>query len=335
MRALVVGLGSIGIRHLNNLKALSVEDLSVCRRRNLPLHTDVDLDGITVFLDYQQALQSRPDIVVVSNPTSMHAKYARLALDMGADIYLEKPVSHDVMNIPDIQAAAQKHGSICAIGCQLRFDPTLEAVKQWLNTDRIGKLLTVSCDSGEYLPDWHPWEDYRNSYAARSDLGGGVILTVIHEFDYLYWLFGPIERVYAEGGALTSLAMDVEDTVMALFKTRRGVPIHLRLDYWRKPSVRCLNIVGEDGEINWDYYQGKATIVDRSGNITDSVERNDSWDRNDMFIAAMRDFLDAIRTRKNPRTPLQEGIDVLRIAMATRDSIELSSSVSLDSITAE
>ena len=146
------------------------------------------------------------------------------------------------------------------------------------------------------------------------------MLTLIHEIDYVYWLFGRVSRVYATGGHLTSLDIDVEDTALVSLWTQQGVPIQLRMDYWRKPPVRTMNIVGEKGEIVWDYYKGEIIVSDRDSN-KEHVELPETWDRNDMFIATMQNFLESIQNRSVPRTPLSEGIEVLKIALAAKTSI--------------
>ena len=181
---------------------------------------------------------------------------------------------------------------------------------------------------GEYLPNWHPWEDYRKSYSAKKEMGGGVILTLIHELDYLFWLFGKVERVYAIGGKLTTLGIDVEDTALISLLTRTGISIQLRMDYWRKPSVRTMSIIGEKGEINWDYYKGEILLSDRKGNI-ELFKTSKTWDRNCLFLKTMKDFLNAINNKSQPRTTLKDGIDVLKIAIAAKNSIKFGKAIEL------
>ena len=319
MKALIVGLGSIGTRHLNNLYALGIRELNVFRSRNLT-PPDTIPDNVSVFHDYDEALSGGPEIVVIANPTSYHLQFAQKALEAGCHLYIEKPVSHTLEDTENLMKTAKDKKRIVAVGCQLRFHSHLEHIRKWLEQGRVGKVLSVSVDMGEYLPEWHPWEDYRQSYTARADMGGGVVLTLIHEIDYVYWLFGRVSRVYATGGHLTSLDIDVEDTALVSLWTQQGVPIQLRMDYWRKPPVRTMNIVGEKGEIVWDYYKGEIIVSDRDSN-KEHVEFPETWDRNDMFIAAMQNFLESIQNRSVPRTPLSEGIEVLKIALAAKTSI--------------
>ncbi len=328
MRALVAGLGSIGIRHLNNLYALGIEELSVFRSRNFPPPAEIKSKNVEVFQDYDRALSSKPDIVVIANPTSYHLPFAQKALDADCHVYLEKPVSHNLESTGRLLAVAEERKRVVMVGCQLRFLRTLEAVKEWLWDGFPGRILSVAVDMGEYLPDWHPWEDYRQSYSARADMGGGVILTLIHELDYVYWLFGPIRSVYAMGGQLTRLEIDSEDTALISLLTKQNVPVQLRMDYWRKPSVRKMNIVGEKGEIDWDYYSGEASLS-REGAVIKKASLPDNWERNDLFLSIMKNFLEAIKNNSIPRSPLTEGIEVLKTAMAAKESIDKNEVVQL------
>jgi len=327
MKALIVGLGSVGTRHLNNLYKLGIKELSAFRSRNLQPPENIPSD-IRIFQDYDEALSGGPEIVVIANPTSYHLQFARKALEAGCHLYMEKPVSHTLDGTENLMRTAKDKNRIVAVGCQLRFHLHLEHIRKWLEQGRVGKVISVSVDMGEYLPEWHPWEDYRQSYTSRSDMGGGVILTLIHEIDYVYWLFGCVSRVYAIGGHLTSLDIDVEDTALVSLWTQQGIPIQIRMDYWRKPPVRTMNIVGENGEIVWDYYKGEVIFSDRESG-REHVVLPETWNRNDMFIAAMRDFLESIQNRSVPRTPLSDGIEVLKMALAAKTSIRQQKAVEL------
>lgn len=173
LRVLVVGLGSIGIRHLENLRQLGCGGIGVFRsRKGLP-HKSVDLSGVSLHYAFDEALSHGYNAVVICNPTSLHLKYAQPAAEAGCHLYIEKPVSCSLENVGKLLRTVQKNKLVAAVGCQLRFHPNLIAVKQWLSQEAVGHVLNIQVDTGEYLPDWHPWENYRNSYAARQELGGG------------------------------------------------------------------------------------------------------------------------------------------------------------------
>ena len=320
MKALIIGLGSIGVRHLNNLYSLGVRDFSVFRKRMLAPPAEILADHIQIFDDYNKALADSPEIAVISNPTSLHLEYALKAVEAGCHIYIEKPVSHSLEGLDILRKTAKQKKTSIMVGCQLRFHPNLKDIKDWIHAKLLGKIYSVSVDMGEYLPGWHPWEDYKDSYAAKSSLGGGVVLTQIHDIDYLYWLFGSMESVYAIGGQLTPLKVDVEDTALISMKTVSGIPIYLRMDYWRKPPVRKMSIVGEHGEIHWNYYKGNAVLT-RNGKIEKQSNIPEKWERNHMFQEIMHNFLNSIKTGAKVKVPLMDGVDVLKIALAAKKSI--------------
>jgi predicted dehydrogenase len=321
LKALVVGLGSIGVRHLNNLHTLGVQELAVVRSRNLvPFHAIVPKD-VTVFHDLDLALSQKFDLVVVANPTSLHLETLVRALEAGSHVYVEKPLAHENGRLVELTPYLSTSGPKVLVGCQLRMHPGLRKIEEWVRQDKLGQIYSVQVDLGEYLPDWHPWEDYRQSYAAREDQGGGVVLTLIHELDYLHWLFGKPREVYAIGGHRTSLEINVEDTALITFETELGICVQLRMDYWRKPPVRHMNIVAEKGIVDWDY-PGRRTTLKEEGKIVDEIELPQTWDRNELFLSMMKEFLEAISHGGSPRVTLQDGIDVLDTALAVKKSLQ-------------
>jgi len=328
LKALVVGLGSIGVRHLNNLHALGVDELGVVRTRNLPPSQEIIPKAITVFRDLDFALTKKFDLVVVANPTHLHLETLIKALKAGAHVYVEKPIAHEKRGLTELASYLTPTGPKVLVGCQLRMHPGLQKIEEWINQDKLGQIYSVQVDLGEYLPDWHPWEDYRQSYAARTDQGGGVVLTLIHELDYLHWLFGKPKDVYAIGGHRTSLELTAEDTALITFETEQGICVQLRMDYWRKPPVRHMNIVAERAIVDWDY-PACLTTLKQNGQILDQIVLPPTWDRNELFLSMMREFLEGLSRGSPPRVTLQDGIDVLQTALAAKKSIQTHQKVSL------
>ncbi len=203
MKVLVVGLGGIGQRHVRNLRALlgdRVEFLAYRVRRLLHVVTPaLEADeshniereyGIRVFDTLDSALAAGPQAAFICNPSSMHVRAALACVRAGCDVFLEKPVSNSLDGVCELMEAASSLQRIVAVGYQLRFHPCFQALQEIVRGGLLGQLLAVRAQVGEYLPAWHPYEDYRRMYASRAELGGGVILSQIHEFDYLYALFG-------------------------------------------------------------------------------------------------------------------------------------------------
>jgi len=318
--ALVVGLGSIGMRHLENLRRLGCRRIGVFRSRRAPLHRPLDLTGVAIHYDFDEALERGYDAVVICNPTALHTEFATRAAAASCHLYVEKPVSNTLANTDELVRTVQRNGLVAAVGCQFRFHPNLTAIKGWLDEDVIGRALSVHVDTGEYLPGWHSWEDYRKGYAAREDLGGGVVLTLIHEIDYLYWLLGGLKPVNAFGGTSGALDLAVEDHLTAMLVSEVDAPVTLHIDYLQRPPCRRMKIVGSRGTIEWDYYLETASAV-VDGKLKEESGVPEGWERNDLFLAIMSDFLDAVRVGRTPRVPLQDGIETLRIALELKAQI--------------
>ena len=170
MKTLIAGFGSIGRRHLNNLRALGETDFVLLRSHHSTLPDD-DIKGLPVETTIEAALTHKPDAVIISNPTALHLGVAIPAARAGCSILMEKPVSHSMERIDELQTALKKGSGKILVGYQFRYHPGLRQIKSWLNEDKIGRVVSSRAHWGEYLPGWHPWEDYRQSYAARADLG--------------------------------------------------------------------------------------------------------------------------------------------------------------------
>ena len=218
------------------------------------------------------------------------------------------------------------------VGYQMRFHPCLNALREILDSGILGRILFVNAEVGEYMPGWHKYEDYRKMYAARKDLGGGVIVSQIHEFDYVQWLFGFPKRVFSTGGHLSSLEIDVEDmasTTMECFKGGHLVPVHLHQDYIQRPPIRNCKVIGVKGKVLLDFLALTVTHYDEDGSIAE--EKNFAgFDRNQLFIDEIKHFLACIETGTKPCVTIRDGAESLRIALAAKQSLETGRVIEID-----
>tara|TARA_B100000989_G_C19521870_1_gene464581 strand:- start:1312 stop:2310 length:999 start_codon:yes stop_codon:yes gene_type:complete len=318
--SLVIGYGSVGSRHAKNLIKLGYKNISVFRTFKNQLNYAMP-KTVKIFKNLKNLMNLQKfKLVIIANPSSKHISHAIMAAKKKFNIYIEKPLSNNLKGIKQLKKLQNKFKIKILVGFQLRYHPGLILIKNLIKNKKLGKIYSVSSDVGEYLPMWHPNEDYKKSYASNKKLGGGVILTFIHEIDYLYWIFGEFKSVYANGGRLTKLKMNVEDTVIGNIMTKDKVPISLRMDYWRRPSTRTLNIVGEKGQIFWDYYKKETIILFNNGKKI--VKKLPSkWKRNDMFLKILENFITAIIYKKNTTISLDEGIYSLKIALLIKKSL--------------
>ncbi len=212
MKFLIAGLGSIGRRHFRNLIALGEKDIILLRTRKATLPDD-ELAGYPVETDIHEALKKhKPDAVLVANPTALHLDIAIPAAKAGCAILLEKPISNSTERLDELQPAVTKNGAKVLVAFQFRYHPGLLQAKKLIIDGEIGRVVSAHVHFGEYLPAWHPWEDYRQGYAARADLGGGVVLTQCHSLDYLPWLVGEVKSVWGMMDKISDLEVDVDDT---------------------------------------------------------------------------------------------------------------------------
>lgn len=319
--ALVVGLGSIGARHLANLRILGLTRLGVLRAHGRgPLPPGADLAGVTVHTDLGAALAQGYDLAVIANPTHLHLDCALAVARAGCHVYMEKPMADRLDGADALAAEVAARGLKFQMGCQLRFHPGLVAAKAWLTQGRIGRPLRAVVEVGQHLPDWQPWRDYRTSYAARAEMGGGVVLTLIHELDYARWLLGELTPLAALGGRSGALELSAEDHATCLLRGPDGAAVVIGLDYLQRPPCRRLKILGSRGVIAWDYFAGATELI-VDGESVASAAPPAGWQANDMYLDLTRDLLRAIVDDRPPAIPLAEGVAALKLALALRASL--------------
>jgi predicted dehydrogenase len=316
---LIAGFGSIGRRHLRNLRSLGYGDIIVYHTGNSTLPKDEIADAKEED-DLSLALKHKPIATFITNPTALHIPTALAAAKSGSHLFIEKPVSHTLDGINALRKVISQKGIITQVGFQFRFHPSLIKIKKLLEEDVIGNITSVQAHWGEYLPDWHPWENYKKSYSAKNSLGGGVLLTLCHPFDYLHWLFGDIKSIFALECKSGGLDIDVEDTADILLQFKSGIAGNVHLDYIQKPSEHYMRILGEKGTIFWDNSQGdvKWHLHD---DTTWKLQKLKNFDRNDLFVEEIREFISCIKSSRLPKVTFEDGIYALKTVLAAKESI--------------
>jgi predicted dehydrogenase len=338
VRILVAGLGAIGQRHARNLRALCGDgiELLAFRRRRLPYVVTESLErddsrnvetelGITAYEDLDAALAAKPDGVFVCTPSNQHLEIAQSAADAGCHLFVEKPVSHTLDGVDRLCETVASNELVVLVGCQWRFHPCVRWLRDLLQAGTLGRLVRAEMDYGEYLPDWHPYEDYRTSYAARAELGGGVVLTQIHDYDLAWWLFGPPSTVTATGGHLSELDIDVEDTVEA--RLEGGVvPVSVRQSFASRLPRRTISVAGEHGAVTVDLLAGR--IISTDARVPSVAFAG--YQRNQMFMDEMRHFLACLAGKEKAAVPLEDGIAVLQVALAVKEAMRTGRTVEIN-----
>lgn len=316
----VLGCGSIGTRHIANLQALHAGELCAFDPRPERRQAVQQRFHIEAIDTLEEVWKRQPDVVLIAAPTSLHVPLALAAARHGCHLFIEKPLSDRLDNVNALLDLVSTQRLITLVGCNLRFHPGLQAVKQLLARQAIGRVVSARAEFGYYLPAWHPWEDYRATYSARRDLGGGVILDAIHEIDYLCWLLGEVEAVSCFSGKLSSLAIDTEDTAALILRFIDGTLGEIHLDYVQRSYTRQCHIVGEEGTIRWDYTSGEVRWYCAATQQWHRVTNPRGWETNQMYRDEMQHFLRCVAGEEVPSLDVNTAARVLRVALAAKSS---------------
>ena len=322
MRVLIAGLGSIGRRHLANVRLLEPDaSITIWHQHSGPSDRNGGTNpGQCDVYSLESALDTRPDVALITGPATTHIETALALADAGVHLLVEKPFSHSLDGVDLLIERCDVRHIALLVGYNLRFSESLQAVKHALDAGQIGRVLSIRAEVGQYLPDWRPDSDYRRGVSARSELGGGALLELSHEIDYVRWLVGDVIEVSARVGHLSDLETDVEDVAEILLGFTNGAIGSVHLDMVQRAPTRTCRVIGSEGTLHWD---GLTDRVDLYSSITQTwtvASRPESVDRNDAYVAELRHFFDCAA---GTAAPLISGIDgrrVVQIALAARQS---------------
>ncbi|MFK8059417.1 MAG: Gfo/Idh/MocA family protein [Polaribacter sp.] len=318
-KILIVGLGSIGQRHLKNILSLGYEDISLVRRNATILE---EFPHLKVYKSIDEACKKEVfDTAIIATPTANHFKdFLEISKFNILNIYLEKPISHSVKEANKIKEITKKKNLNVTVGYDLHFDLGLLKVKEFLKKNTIGKVCSFKVEVGQYLPDWRPNQDYREGMSAKKALGGGVMLDLIHEFDYVNWLLGPIKNIFGKNKQISNLEIETEDVSLNIIETKKGVLGTISLDYLQKELSRTCKIVGDNGTIIWDYKESKVTWLTHQKPIWEAFKYA-HIERNDRFISIMKTFLNSNINKRDERlSTIKEALKSLKMVKSEKKS---------------
>lgn len=295
----VVGMGSAGSRHLQILQDLGIRNRAVVRSHHGPTRR-VTPPGVREFSDLQDALDLDPVAAVIATPTSMHVAQALQVLDRGVPVLVEKPLAESLAGATDLVRAARREQTILQVGYHLRHHPAMRWIRSVLADGALGGPMMLRASWGEYLPDWHPGEDYRVGYAARADQGGGPLLTLSHVVDYAIWLLGVPSDVVQRSWNLSGLELVVPDTSAVTLTHENGAVSLLEMDYWTRPPSHILELRCADGIVRWDVRGGHLSVRAVEGHGGGLPPLPGATSRNECFVLQMQDFLEAVRLGTAP-----------------------------------
>ncbi|MGL5323902.1 MAG: Gfo/Idh/MocA family protein [Aeromonas sp.] len=292
-RIAVIGLGNISIRHRKNLKYLyplaSIYAMSASGQVNATEVSDCDVFVSSV----KELIQHRVELAIVASPATLHSVHAIPLIEAGIPVLIEKPLAISLADCEAIQAASRNHNTPVAVGYCLRYLPSALIMKKLLDEQKVGRCYYAHVEVGQYLPDWRPNIDYRNSVSARVELGGGVLLELSHEFDYIQWLLGPLLVKYANLYSSEELALSVEDMADIMFSSTTGTITTVHLDFLQRKAHRKCRVIGSEGTLEWDLIQNSLSLSSAKG--IEIIYCDPAWDKNQMYLDMIADFVNLIQ----------------------------------------
>lgn len=319
MRFVLMGAGSIGLRHMRNLLGLGHQIALVCDPAPARVEGIRGIDPHAhITADEAEALAEPCDAVLICSPPAEHLRQLNMALAQGRDVFIEKPLSHTLPGTAAAAVQAEKDGRVVLVGCNLRFFSSLQRVKHLLDTGAVGRPLSARIYGGFYLPYWRPHLDYWHSYSAQARLGGGAILDFIHELDFMCWLFGEPVEVLCMAGKTSQLAIDTEDLVAAVIRFESGLVGELHLDYLQPTYRRGVEIIGEAHALVWDYIDQTVRCYSPDNNTYQVFQESINAERNTMYIREMEHFARCLRREAVPELDLHGARRALVLAEALK-----------------
>lgn len=315
MQVLVLGLGSIGMRHARNFKALgasAVIGFDPTQERRARFQSEI---GGTSHDDLAAALAQRPGLVVVASPNRFHIPQAMAAVEAGLPLFIEKPLGTELAPARELARLIEAKGLYCHSGSNWKFHPAFQTLKRLVNDGTLGRMSAMQVIAGQWLPDWHPWEDFRHGYSARKDLGGGAIFDT-HELDYMFWLAGPARRFTGYAAPSGFLPIETEDNAVAVMELGNGALGTLQTDYIQRQGLRRYTITGENGTLEWSTRTNRIAFRrPRQGENAEGQLDLDLdvslADINEMYVSQSRRVLEDLASGAQPETPLSHVLEVL------------------------
>ena len=320
---LIVSLGSIGRRHLANLRKLCPNaQIGILRTHTTHRNTTVPADADCQFFSLDEALAFAPLAAVLAGPASIHLEFALPLAAAGIALLIEKPVAQTTQGLASLLKTCARDDVPLLVGYNLRFLPSLVECKRLIDAGAIGRVRSVRAEVGQYLPDWRPGTRYQEGVSAQQALGGGALLELSHEVDYVYWMFGMPTRVSARGGRYGELEIDVEDMVELCLEYQepaRLVSIHL--DFLQRAPARTCKFIGDKGTLVWNGITDRIDLFSLPAGVWQQIDGYAQPDRNDMYLDELRHFLNCVRKQATPVCDGAQGYDVLAIAEAAKESM--------------
>ena len=331
-KVIIVGLGSIGSKHLSILRKLLPNSVIKVMHHNKSKKSPSESDGY--IKNISEAIIFSPQLVVISNPSNIHIKTALAFANKKINLFIEKPLSNNINNISKLISAYRKNNMFVSVGYNLRYLPSLIKFKALIDKKILGKLYFFHSTAGYYLPNWRLDTNYTKTVSANKNLGGGVLLELSHELDYVRWIFGEIDSIYSETSKLSNLKIDVEDASALILKFKKNTHNHklmatIILDFLRQDKNRECTVIGEKGSLKWNGNSGTIELFDKKNKIWKNLY-NDKSDFDISYLNQWKDIINRIKKNLEPQVDFFEGVKVLEIIEAAKFSYKKAKQIKIN-----
>jgi len=321
---LVVGLGSIGRRHVGIIKELFPEIKIVVLRHRQCDKNDIDALGLyKCVTSIDKAIETNPQAAIIANPATKHIEVAEQLANKGVHLLIEKPISDSSMGVQALINICHQNNVVLMTAYNLRFLPSLIEFKKQLQANKIGNIYSVRSEVGQYLPSWRIDKDYRKSVSSQKKMGGGALLELSHEIDYILWIFGPIKWVKSHVSKQSDLDIDVEDSANIIlgFKSNDGreLTVSLNMDFIRHDTIRKCFVIGEQGTLLWNGISGKVEYFAKGSKDWETI-LSSIPDRDFTYTEEIKSFFSSIESNGLPYISGDDGMHVVSIIEAIKKS---------------
>lgn len=315
----VIGLGNITTRHRKNLKMIYPSALIYAMSASGRMPVDSISNADVIVSTLSEVIMHKPDMAIVASPATCHARHAIPLIKAGIPVLIEKPLAAEESDTVAIIKAADKYKVPVVVGYCLRYLPSSAYVKKLLEERSIGKIYNAFANTGQYLPNWRPNKDYHDSVSANRHLGGGALLELSHELDYMQWLLGPLKSQYAILQSSEELSLDVEDVVDILAINSEEVVVSIHLDFLQRQAHRKCRFIGSKGSIEWDLIKNEVVLITEKK--SEVLFSEPEWDKNKMYLNMILDFENLIFKRPNKCITLAEAKNTVSLITEIKVSV--------------
>ncbi|RUR12114.1 Gfo/Idh/MocA family protein [Legionella sp. km772] len=307
---LIIGLGSIAKRHIANIKILFPKATIVVVSSSGRKPTQ-DLGPVVFCKNISQALTYSPNFAIIASPATFHYLHAKVMLEAKIPVLIEKPITANLDEAIQLLNLAQEKQVPIKIGYCLPYLPSAKIIKNLLSEHKIGSIYNVHAHVGQYLPNWRQDKNYKDSVSASAHLGGGALLELSHELDYLHWLLGPLKYNFSVLRRTQELALDVEEIADILLTNEQGTVCSVHLNFIQKNTQRYCYFIGEKGDLHWDLITNTIHFYSEQGR--EVLYNESSWDKNNMYLLMIESFVEQINQKKMGEEPLMNACETIRL----------------------